>query len=269
MNSLAMPQVAISNDILTTTSRNISDVFGKMHKHVIRDIEDLEIPGDFAKSNFGLCSYKGKNNQSYKMYNITQDGFTLLVMGYVGKKAMQFKLAYIEAFNKMHKELLNSYKQHALPATITPKQQKQLHDAVTKKVYAEYPNTRAGLSKGFSAEWNRLKDEFGVAKYEQIPSSEHESAMCFVVGEWVPEEPKLAIADDKIVVSRDNLKALVKLSNLAAEGYKQVLDVEEKVKLAESAAADAREAMCKFRAGTFDAVRDAKFVALTFRKDLD
>ena len=41
---------------------------------------------------------------------MNRDGFTLLAMGFTGKKALQFKLAYIEAFNKMEKELekLNS-----------------------------------------------------------------------------------------------------------------------------------------------------------------
>jgi hypothetical protein len=39
------------------------------------------------------------------MYNITRDGFTLLAMGFTGKAAMQFKLAYIEAFNRMEAEL--------------------------------------------------------------------------------------------------------------------------------------------------------------------
>lgn len=32
---------------------------------------------------------------------MTRDGFTLLAMGFTGKKALQFKLQYIEAFNRM------------------------------------------------------------------------------------------------------------------------------------------------------------------------
>jgi len=38
-------------------------------------------------------------------YNLTRDGFTLLTMGFNGKKALAFKLAYIDAFNKMEAEL--------------------------------------------------------------------------------------------------------------------------------------------------------------------
>jgi len=40
------------------------------------------------------------------MYQITRDGFTLLAMGFTGKAAMRFKLAYIAAFNAMEAELL-------------------------------------------------------------------------------------------------------------------------------------------------------------------
>lgn len=39
------------------------------------------------------------------MYYITRDGFTLLAMGFTGKKAMQFKIAYINAFNEMEEML--------------------------------------------------------------------------------------------------------------------------------------------------------------------
>ena len=34
-------------------------------------------------------------------YTISRDGFTLLTMGFTGKKAFGFKLAYIKAFNAM------------------------------------------------------------------------------------------------------------------------------------------------------------------------
>lgn len=40
------------------------------------------------------------------MYYLTRDGFTLLAMGFTGKKALQFKIAYIEAFNKMERMLM-------------------------------------------------------------------------------------------------------------------------------------------------------------------
>ena len=39
------------------------------------------------------------------MFVMNRDGFTLLAMGFNGKKALDFKIAYIDAFNKMETEL--------------------------------------------------------------------------------------------------------------------------------------------------------------------
>ena len=51
-------------------------------------------------------TYKNEQNkQWYKEYQLTRDGFSLLVMGFTGKKALAWKLKYIEAFNKMEKAL--------------------------------------------------------------------------------------------------------------------------------------------------------------------
>ena len=101
--------ISVSNGKVTTTSRKIAEIFGKEHFHVLRDIEALEIPDDFRKSNFGVSEYQAKNGLgktiNYKMYLITRDGFTLLAMGFTGAKAMQFKIAYIEAFNAMEAKL--------------------------------------------------------------------------------------------------------------------------------------------------------------------
>lgn len=38
------------------------------------------------------------------MYEMDKDGFVMLVMGYNGEKAMQFKEAYIAGFNAMDVE---------------------------------------------------------------------------------------------------------------------------------------------------------------------
>ncbi|NBJ37213.1 Rha family transcriptional regulator [Serratia fonticola] len=42
-------------------------------------------------------------------YELTRDAFVLIVMGFTGKKAIQWKIAYISAFNKMQADL---QKQH-------------------------------------------------------------------------------------------------------------------------------------------------------------
>jgi len=104
--NLTLPHVAMCHDQLITTSLNLSAVFDKEHAKVMRNIKQfIEDQGEFAHANFGACSYTDLNNRERPMYEITRDGFTLLAMGFTGQKAMQFKIAYIEAFNAMESEL--------------------------------------------------------------------------------------------------------------------------------------------------------------------
>lgn len=63
----------------------------------LHKIEDTHIDNYFIKSSY----VHEQNNQRYKEYLLTRDGFSLLVMGFTGKKALEWKLKYIEAFNKM------------------------------------------------------------------------------------------------------------------------------------------------------------------------
>lgn len=103
--SAVIPRLDLVGGRPVTTFLNVSEVFGKQHTVVMRAIRSLDVPEDFGACNFARGSYLDDNNQSRPMYHITRDGFTLLAMGFTGKAAMQFKLAYIEAFNRMEAEL--------------------------------------------------------------------------------------------------------------------------------------------------------------------
>ncbi|CDQ22614.1 Rha family transcriptional regulator [Halobacillus karajensis] len=96
--------VFVKNDEVVTDSQTIADVFGKEHKHVLRDIKNLECSEEFSQSNFGPSTYQVRGKE-YPMYYITQDGFSFLVMGYTGKTAAQFKEKYITEFRRMEKKL--------------------------------------------------------------------------------------------------------------------------------------------------------------------
>ena len=106
------PVLSIVKNQVTALSTDVAQFFGKLHKHVIRDIENLlsNLPAE-RQSNFGqtfVTRANPKNPQvkiQSKAYRMTRDGFTLLVMGWTGEKALQFKLAWLDAFNKMEEEL--------------------------------------------------------------------------------------------------------------------------------------------------------------------
>ncbi|CAH2466014.1 MULTISPECIES: Rha family transcriptional regulator [Bacillus cereus group] len=106
--------VFIENNEVVTDSLNVAEVFGKQHKNVIRDIHNLhsELEGK-DQLNFEPNSYKDSYGREQMKYNLTKDGFTLLVMGFNGKEALKFKMMYINEFNRMEQELknrdLNSY----------------------------------------------------------------------------------------------------------------------------------------------------------------
>ncbi|EKJ5635610.1 Rha family transcriptional regulator [Campylobacter coli] len=97
------------------TSLDVAKVFGKNHFHVLRDIENIlndlrEIGTSQDLSNFGLVKYKDKKGEFRPAYQISRDGFSLLAMGFTGKKALQFKIAFINAFNEMEKLLQKEIK---------------------------------------------------------------------------------------------------------------------------------------------------------------
>jgi Rha family phage regulatory protein len=90
-----------------TTSLLVAKTFDKLHKNVLRDIEKLNCSKEFTKLNFEPSEYIDSTGRKLPMYYVTQDGFTILVMGLNGKKAMQFKEAYIGQFNQMRNILQN------------------------------------------------------------------------------------------------------------------------------------------------------------------
>lgn len=110
------------------SSRKVAEIFDKRHDHVMRDIDsiinDLLKPGetgnrlglpkfgeanrkDFADINFKKSFYKDSQGKRYREYLLTRDGFTLVAMGFTGKKALEFKITYINRFNEMERFIIS------------------------------------------------------------------------------------------------------------------------------------------------------------------
>ncbi|WP_201251174.1 phage regulatory protein/antirepressor Ant [Lacticaseibacillus rhamnosus] len=99
--------VIMHNKQAVTTSLRVAEVFGKDHKNVIQSIENLAAEKSAAKF-FSEATYNNRGKQ-YPMYYMNRDGFTLLAMGFTGKKALQFKISYINAFNSMETQIRTGY----------------------------------------------------------------------------------------------------------------------------------------------------------------
>lgn len=96
-----------SNGSDVTTSLIVAQVFGKEHKNVVRDIENLSCSESFNRLNFERITYKDARNREQTAYEMTKDGFSFLVMGYTGTKAGEFKERFINEFNKRESLLKN------------------------------------------------------------------------------------------------------------------------------------------------------------------
>ena len=90
---------------LVVTSRQVAEDFEKQHKHVLEAIENIKAENSAVTKMFIESSYKAGTGKNYKEYLLTRDGFSLLVMGFTGSRALEWKLKYIEAFNKMEQAI--------------------------------------------------------------------------------------------------------------------------------------------------------------------
>ena len=101
--------VFLENDKAITTSRNVAESFERNHQHVLEAIDNLTVENSTVKNMFHETTYKNERGREYREIYMNRDGFTLLAMGFTGKKALEFKLKYIEAFNQMEKQLQEIY----------------------------------------------------------------------------------------------------------------------------------------------------------------
>lgn len=102
-----------NNNQIVVSSRQVATNFGKQHKDVLDSIREILAAENSAARFFCESHYENRGKQ-YPEYLMTRDGFTILAMGFNGKKAMMWKLKYIEAFNSMENQLkvinLDSYR---------------------------------------------------------------------------------------------------------------------------------------------------------------
>lgn len=197
------------NGELVVTSRQVAEDFGKRHDQVLRDIEvyknRISTPqfcGLFIES-----EYRASNGKMNKEYLLTRDGFSFLVMGFTGAKADEWKLKYIEAFNKMEQAIKNPYshlskevqaifaldhKQQQLAVEVKElKEGMPLFNVECKEIQAAVKRKGVEIlgGKGSPAYKNnsirckvysdiqqQLRREFGVSKYEAIKRSQLNTA---------------------------------------------------------------------------------------------
>ena len=104
-----------------TDSLKVAEVFGKQHKHVLEAIRNLlgSAENSAHLKWFYESTYFDTQGKKRPMFVMNRDGFSLLAMGLTGAKALQFKVAFIDQFNKMEQVVkkVASEQQAEIPTT--------------------------------------------------------------------------------------------------------------------------------------------------------
>lgn len=142
-----------------TDTFKVAKAFGKEHKDVLRKTRTVikQCSPDFAERNFTLCHENNElqNGKPQPFYQMTRDGWTMLVFGFTGKVAMTFKEAYIAAFNWMA-DLINQGKSNL--------------EAERNAVMLEYMKEKdvASMSGRLLNRWGKVKKPQLIARIERL-----------------------------------------------------------------------------------------------------
>lgn len=172
-----------------TSSRIVSEYFEKKHSDVVRAIEAISTkkPELVASRNFAQWSEQVEIGSGAKRtvtgYWMDRKGFCLLAMGFTGSKALEFKCAFYDEFDRMEKALSGE----SGPDFIDEAQQREIQRAVGRRA--------AGIGKNFSLIYGALKDRFDIPRYTCLQKRDFEAALAFIQtvpvktrAEWLKHE---------------------------------------------------------------------------------
>lgn len=157
--------IQVTKDTATIDSLTVAKGFEKRHDNVLKDIEtiiktvtsekltnsnfrrlnekyeDIHISKNKLKQYFIKSEYIDSKGRTYPMYLLTEKGFNLLAMGYNGKKFIAYKMALLDEFERIKKEL-TKYRQQYEASKPT---QKALSQAI-----AEHPRYKGSARLGMN-----------------------------------------------------------------------------------------------------------------------
>ncbi|QTD40600.1 ORF6C domain-containing protein [Sporosarcina sp. Te-1] len=205
--------VVMQDQQAVTSSKSVAETFGKEHKHVLRDVRSIMKD----VSNSGPMFFEGTEPDSYgrdqAVIYMNRDGFTLLAMGFTGKKAMEFKLKFIQAFNEMEERLKQPNNTKLLLQTVLHHEERIETEEIDVKYLKDHMringaqeqrinmNARGKVmeclggkdsnaykeigKKAFSQFWREFKAYFEIPRYGELPKKRFEEALQFIQ-EWSP-----------------------------------------------------------------------------------
>lgn len=205
--------VFIDNGKPVTDTLTVAEAFGKEHRRVMQDIRELACSDEFRVHHFVQSDYINGQGRRTPKYLMTEQGFTLLVMGYTGPRAMDFKERYIAAFEVMRQELqpvkgdglraliaathnllagqeimaerLDDV-EHRLETQITldSGQQRRLQRAISERV-CSIERDKEARSEWFRQLHRDIKNRWNVSSYKDVLRQNLQEVLNYVAA-WVP-----------------------------------------------------------------------------------
>ena len=232
---------------LVVSSRRVADDFGKKHKHVLEAIENIKAENSAVTKMFIESSYKAGTGKNYKEYLLTRDGFSLLVMGFNGSEALEWKLKYIEAFNAMEKKLkelqapkLPQTYLEALKALVRSEEEKEKvkkeleeQNSFVNKISESNGSmlvrevaklaSKGNITIGEKALWNKLREWGYISKKSTEPMQSVINSGWFEVIERVVErDGKSFVYKTTKVTSKGQIHIIKKLSKESENKLKKI-----------------------------------------------
>ena len=145
------------NDQVLTNSLLVAEKFGKRHADVIRSIDNIlntedELLNAKMRLAFVSTTYEDPTGKSNPAYIMNQKGFSILVMGWNGIKALKFKNEFYDAFEAMERSL----KEIKTPQTYA-EALRRLADEVEAKEQIQYQLEQKTEQLDESKEWYSIK----------------------------------------------------------------------------------------------------------------
>lgn len=182
-----------------TSSIKVAEYFGKLHKNVIRDIEELTSKKpELRECNFALAEevkQVGATTRKVPFYWMDRKGFSILAMGFTGAKALDFKCAFYDEFERME-NALHPTCPVAATLTIDAAQQLAVRNAVARRA--------KNVAVHYQTIYHALYDRFQVPRYTELLRSEFDDAIRFIeTCEIRPQiETAPSIPEDAVIFTR-------------------------------------------------------------------
>ena len=186
-----------------TSSFKVAEYFGKKHSDVVRAIEAISTkkPELVASRNFAQWSEQVEIGSGAKRtvtgYWMDRKGFCLLAMGFTGAKALEFKCAFYDQFERMEEALRAPSDQSAL---ITTTEQYEIRKAIKARA--------KNSSVHYQTVYNALYDYFKIASYKDLRHDQMKAALIETCT-LKPQLPAPTLAEGSIILSAQEAEALL------------------------------------------------------------